>query len=74
MSEERKAFITTTHGMRGWFAVHMWWNNKDIEGHGFWEPWQSGIGSYKTEAEAAKEGRIWAEAEGLEFKEAMPSE
>lgn len=65
MPEEHKSYVTVTHGMRGFFAVLMWWNPDP----GFWEPWQSGIGSYKSGKEAAAEGRIWAEAEGLEFKE-----
>lgn len=59
-------YITTTQGMSGWFAVMLWWNP---EMDGFWEPWNTGIGRYATEAEAAAEGRDWAAAEGLEFHE-----
>ena len=64
MSEtNHKPYITTTKGMRGWFAVLVHWDSE-----GFWEPWQTGIGSYKTQSEAEKEAREWATAEELEFK------
>lgn len=63
MIGEHPAYITITRGMRGFFAVHIWWNPE-----GFWEPWQSGFGSYATREEAIPEARSWAEAEGLEFK------
>lgn len=56
--------VTTTQGMRGHFAVLLWWN-PDMGG--FPEPWQSGDGSYKTSAEAAVEGKAWAEAEEIPF-------
>jgi|HubBroStandDraft_6_1064221.scaffolds.fasta_scaffold1750716_1 hypothetical protein len=58
-----KAYVTSTHGMRGWFAVLVWFAPE-----GFWEPWQSGIGSYDTQEGAEEEAREWAEAEGIEFK------
>ena len=45
-------FITVTRGIRGWFAVEMWLNDRDIEGNVFWEPWQSDDLSYRTEEEA----------------------
>lgn len=64
MTESHKSFITVTSGMSGFFAVQMWWNPE-----GFWEPWQSGIGRYASSEDAAKEGKYWAEAEGLEFKQ-----
>lgn len=63
--EDHTPFTTVTYGMRGYFAVLMWWNDKDIPGEGFWEPWQSGIGSYKTAAHAWVEARQWAQAEGM---------
>lgn len=66
---ERKSFITITHGMRGWFAVHMWWN-PDLDG--FWEPYQSGIGSHKDRENAITEGKGWAKDEEMEFRETMP--
>jgi hypothetical protein len=62
-SEDHTSFVTVTYGMRGYFAVLMWWNDQD--GDGFWEPWQTGIGSYKTAERAWIEARQWAEAEEL---------
>ncbi len=53
-------YITITQGIRGYFAVHMWWNPER-----FWEPWQSGFGSYRTPEAAMIEAEIWAKAEGL---------
>lgn len=64
MTTTRKSYVTTTRGMRGWFAVLIWWNPA-----GFWEPYQSGIGSYETSEGAAEEGREWALAEELEFRQ-----
>jgi hypothetical protein len=57
-------FVTVTHGMRGYFAVLMWWNANDE----FWEPWSSGFGSYNTYEEAIPEARAWAEAEDVECR------
>jgi hypothetical protein len=55
-------YITTTSGMRGWFAVMI------DDSDGFPEPVTSGIGSYKTQAEAEVEARQWAKAEELPFQ------
>lgn len=65
-NSERAAYITTTKGGAGWFAIHVWWN-PDMGG--FWEPWQTGIGRYATRQEAEAEGRTWAEAEDMQFRE-----
>jgi hypothetical protein len=62
------SFITTTKGMSGWFAVMYWWNDEDIPGTGFWEPYDTGFGRYSTEERAIEEGQDWAAAEQLEFK------
>ena len=35
-------FVTITHGMRGYFAVHM---SRNPDHGGFYEPWSSGFGS-----------------------------
>lgn len=69
MAEQAKPknFITTTQGMSGFFAVMYWWNDKDIPGMGFWEPWDTGIGRYGDEARAIEEAQDWAESEGLEY-------
>ncbi len=61
--ESKKSYITVTHGMRGYFAVQLWWNPE-----GFWEPYQTGIGSYLTKAAAEPEAKQWAEAEEMEYK------
>lgn len=42
-------FITTTRGMRGYFAVEMWLNDEDPELGPFPEPWQSDSVSFATE-------------------------
>lgn len=57
-----KFYVAVMEGIRGWFACMM------IEEDGFPEPWQSGILSFKTRAKAVTEGKIWAEAEGVEYK------
>jgi hypothetical protein len=62
---EHPPYVTVTYGMRGWFAVLLTWND---EHGGFYEPFNTGPGSYKTSEDAQKEARLWAEAEGLEFK------
>lgn len=65
MTQEHPDFVTITHGMRGYFAVHLSWNS---DHGGFYEPWQSGFGSYATPQEAEPEARRWAETEEIEFK------
>jgi hypothetical protein len=65
MTDQPKRHVTITQGLRGYFAVLVCWNP---EHGGFWEPWQSGIGSYATAEEAEEEARDWAEAEGVEFR------
>lgn len=61
---DRKSYVTTTEGMSGHFAVILWWN-PDMGG--FWEPWNTGIGRYKTAPEAAQEAKEIAEMEGLGY-------
>lgn len=63
--DDKTKFVTVTQGMRGWFAVLVWWNT---EHGGFWEPLNTGVGSYATPEEAEPEAKGWAEAEGLRFK------
>lgn len=58
----RGHFITVTQGIAGFFAVEMWWNS-DLGG--FWEPYESGLGRYRTRREAEAEARVWARNEGL---------
>lgn len=61
---EHPSYVSVTSGMRGFFAVLLTW---DAEGR-FYEPWNTGIGSYESSEEAAVEARQWAEAEGLEYR------
>jgi hypothetical protein len=51
----RNGMIGITKGMRGWYAVHY-----DNDG-----PVQSGLGSYATPEEAAREAEEWAESERM---------
>lgn len=61
--EDRAPFVTVTFGMRGYFAVLMTWDED-----GFWGPWQTGIGSYRTADEAFREAQDWARADGIEAR------
>lgn len=61
----RRGIIAVSHGMRGYFAVHMS-TSEDSDGC-FW-PQHSGIGSHRKPEEAAIEAREWAESEGLRFE------
>lgn len=61
-AEKRAPYITVTHGMSGYFAVMLWWNT---DMGGFYEPWDTGIGRYPTEAEAEAEAEQWADEEEL---------
>jgi hypothetical protein len=55
-------YITTAHGIRGFFAVMRDAND---------EPIQTGIGSHAKQIDAEREAREWAEAEGVEFRPAV---
>lgn len=55
-------YVTTTKGMRGWFAVLI------DDSDGFPEPVSTGIGSFDTKEQAEKEAKDWARAEGVEFR------
>ncbi len=62
--------ICVTHGVRGYFAVEVWWNPGDIQTPleftgGFWEPWASHPDSFETREEAQACAVAWAESEGL---------
>ncbi len=60
----RKAYITVMHGLRGYFACYVWWN-PDMGG--FYEPYQTGIGSYDSRKKAEQEAKSWADDEELEY-------
>jgi hypothetical protein len=55
-------YLTTSHGLRGWFAVLV------DDSNGFPEPVQTGYGSYETAEEARKEAEEWAIAENLKVR------
>jgi hypothetical protein len=59
-----KPYVTITRGMRGYFAVLLSWNH---EYGGFYEPFNTGVGSYKTAAQAEPEAKDWAIAEEVEY-------
>lgn len=61
--EDHRSYVTTTSGMRGYFAVLMFWDEA-----GFWDVWQSGIGSYNSHEAAVREAKDWATAEELEYR------
>lgn len=62
-------YVTVTKGLRGFFAVLVRWNP---EYGGFYEPWDSGLGSYATAEEAEPEARGWASDEGVEYRPRRP--
>lgn len=63
--QKHAPYITVTQGMSGFFAVKLWFNP---EMDGFWEPWDTGELRCKTEGEAEVEAKIWAKADGVEFR------
>lgn len=65
MSTEHPSYITVYESIGGWKALKLWWNP---EYGGFYEPWDTGLGAYHSEAEAEVEARRWAEEEELEFR------
>lgn len=66
---DRKPFVSCnyTPAMSGHFATLWGWTEAE-DGHGFWEPYETGIGRYATLDEAEAEGRFWAEEIGVEFR------
>jgi hypothetical protein len=64
-----KNFITVTEGMNGFFALEMWFNEEDLEGLSFWEPYQRSFRTHPTREEAEAEGRQWAEDMEIEYRD-----
>lgn len=62
-----KHWIMPTRLGSGWSAVHWWINNEEPDMGPFPEPWQTGIGRYKTREEACIEVKQWAEAEEMDY-------
>lgn len=69
-SEKETGYITVYKPIAGWKAIQYWWNDKDVPGDGFWEPWQTGSWSYATKEEAIEDAKGWAKAEELPYLEA----
>lgn len=65
MQARMPTYITTTHAPSGHFAVMMWWNP---ENDGFYEPYNTGAGRYRTREPACEEAIAWAQAEGVEYR------
>ena len=66
--QDQEDFVTITHGVRGYFAVLMSWDD-DMQCH---VPWNSGFGSYTKPENAIPEAQQWAEAEEVKFKPYQP--
>jgi hypothetical protein len=62
-----KDFITTKEGMYGWFAVHIWLNEEDLE-RPFWEPYERSFRTHPTREEAEVEAREWARNMEMEYR------
>ncbi len=62
-------FMTYTQGMRGWFAVEMWMNNKDFPGDIFAEPWVSDDMTYRNADGAKARAKTLADTEDLPYVE-----
>lgn len=62
-------FITVTHGMSGYFAVLMGTDEatKKEFGDSFREPYNTGMGRYRTREEAEFEAKEWAECEEIPY-------
>lgn len=59
---QKHVTITGPSVVGAYFAVVVWWN-PDMGG--FWEPWDTGIGRYRTPAEAYREAKLLGESAGL---------
>lgn len=58
-------YVTTTNGMRGYFAVLMTWNENC---GGFYEPYNTGL-TCKDYKDAVDYAKSWAIAENIEYKQ-----
>ena len=65
IQNSERRYVTITKGGAGYFATLIWWN-PDMGG--FYEPYDTGVGRYRTQAEAVPEAVAWAEAEGIPFE------
>lgn len=70
MSGVRNYRICVTHGLSGYFAA-MIADYEDINWN--MDVVNTGIGRYKTRKEAEREGKSWAEEEGIPFVDRVGS-
>lgn len=63
MTPTKYPYITVSRGIGGYYSVMIWWNPE-----GFEEPYQTGIGRFKTSDMAIVDGKFWARAEGIPFR------
>lgn len=61
------AYVTVTYGIRGYFAVLVELVSDEPWGE-FYEPVNTGLGSYPTQAEAIPEALEWAASEEVPFQ------
>lgn len=71
--DQHPDYITTTQGMRGYFAVWLRWYKHDKEDEmpgstGVYEPLNSSDVSHATREEAAEEAKWWAEDNNVEYR------
>lgn len=57
--------VQISEGMAGYFAVLLHVDQED----GFCEPWSSGVGRYADREVAVLDGKSWASAEGIPFRD-----
>lgn len=61
---KNEPFITVYQPIRGWTAQLMIWNDE-----GFYEPWTTGIFSFKTREEAVVYAKQWAQDEEIQYRD-----
>lgn len=65
-SAPQPPYVTVTYGLRGFYAVLLTWQADDCGG--FYEPFQTGLGSFTKESHAIPEALAWARDEGIPFR------
>jgi hypothetical protein len=63
-TEDKTSFITVQLLGSGYAAIHWSWYAEDD----MWDVTQTGIGRYKTYAEAEEEARIWSESDEIRLR------
>lgn len=66
--EDKSDYITVYRAVGGWQSVLVTWEwEDDKKKHGFWEPWQTGMGPYATKQEAIDDAKSWAASEEVRY-------